>query len=308
MPTKQFEPILYRELRKVEVSQIIKITSPLLQEIVNYATNAFIRCEQTTQGSVPDEPLPVFNAYHQIISMIDGIEVLLSNSCVIPCIPMLRAVFEALLTLQYILEKDARKRSFAWLVCYLHNRIDMYERFDTTKLKGKQFTSNLIDEKLDTYFLLPPTATIQERIGNLESLLKKPHYVEAEVERKRMAQKKRKANWYSFYDGPSNIYELAKYLKKAATYDFLYRQWSSYIHSDDLSHFLGNNKKAILNVIRSSEDIQLICTFTATFGIESTRILLNHYRPGEMRSFGKWYITEIRDSYQKISSLKKYKT
>jgi len=56
MPTKQFEPLLYRELRKVEAKEVIEIASPLLQEEVNYATNAFQRC-QASSTSAKDEDL-----------------------------------------------------------------------------------------------------------------------------------------------------------------------------------------------------------------------------------------------------------
>lgn len=55
MPTKQFEPLLYRELRKVEAKKVIEIASPLLQEEINYATNAFQQCQASSTGAKGEE-------------------------------------------------------------------------------------------------------------------------------------------------------------------------------------------------------------------------------------------------------------
>ena len=40
------------------------------------------------------------------MEMTDGIEVLISQACVVPAIPLLRSSFEALISMEYILEKE----------------------------------------------------------------------------------------------------------------------------------------------------------------------------------------------------------
>jgi hypothetical protein len=61
MPTEPLETLLYRDLSKVAAKEIIEIASPLLQELVNYSTNAFRRCESSTTGN-ENEDVAVLNA------------------------------------------------------------------------------------------------------------------------------------------------------------------------------------------------------------------------------------------------------
>ncbi len=119
MPYDEFKPLLNREIRKAEAREIINIASPLLQEEINYATNAFQRCQESAKNVVPDEHVPVLASYHHVIGMIDGIEVLISQSCIVPAVPLLRSAFEALLAIDYILEKDYHLRFFpGWYVMF----------------------------------------------------------------------------------------------------------------------------------------------------------------------------------------------
>ena len=100
-----------------------------MQEAINYATNAFQRCQESSKGA-PDEDLPVLVSYLHIIEITDGIENLITNSCSGPIIPLLRSEFEAMITIDYILEADYSHRAFAWLVGYVYQRLSQYELFD----------------------------------------------------------------------------------------------------------------------------------------------------------------------------------
>ena len=80
-----------------------------------------------------------------IIETADGLEVLFSNSCSNSAIPLLRSLFEAVNSLEYILEKDFEKRSLSWLVCYLINRRKELEKFDISTQKGKDLEKAFSD-------------------------------------------------------------------------------------------------------------------------------------------------------------------
>jgi len=304
MPTKPFEPLLYRELRKVDAKEIIDIASPLLQEEINYATNAFQRCQESAVGAAADEPLPVFASYHHVIGMTDGIEVLISQSCAVPAIPLLRSSFEALLTIEYILKEDCRRRAFAWLVCYFHDRLNRYEMLDASYQKGKDFLTALKTEGLGRYFNFPPELNISHAIQNLKSLLNKPNYQVAENEYQKIKNtRKRGFNWYSLFGGPSNLRDLAGYLNRLASYDMLYRYWSSVVHAGDLSNFLAKTEKdsPALNVLRHPQELKQVTSFTSTLIIDATRLMIGKFRSGETSSFVRWYVSEIRESYLDLS-------
>ena len=67
--------------------------------------------------------LPLLMSYLHILEMADGIDVLLSQSCVTPAIPLLRSMFESNLGITYMLEKDTDARSYDWLVAHYRARL-----------------------------------------------------------------------------------------------------------------------------------------------------------------------------------------
>lgn len=104
MPTKPLDTVLDRDIPKVQAKPLIDVASPALQEVINYATNAYERCRLSKKG-LRDEAFPVIALYLHTIQMADSIEVLISNCCGSPVIPLLRSLFEAKLSIEYILEK-----------------------------------------------------------------------------------------------------------------------------------------------------------------------------------------------------------
>ena len=83
MPTKPHEPIIYRELSKIESEPIRTIAQPLLKELVNYASNVIIRCANSSKHEI-NEDVSMLCLFRHIIEMTDGIEVLIGESCVNP--------------------------------------------------------------------------------------------------------------------------------------------------------------------------------------------------------------------------------
>jgi hypothetical protein len=299
MPTKVLESILYRELSKVEAKEFIDIASPLLQELVNYATNVLARC--VSSSSKLDEDVAILALYRHIIEITDGIEVLIAQSGAIPAIPLLRSSFEASLSIEYILEKDAvyTRRSLAWLIGYVHKRLDMYERFDPSTSKGREFKRLFDQDKTVSDIKMPPSSEAQKAIANLQSMLSKPHLQDVEKEYSRY---KRAPNWYHLFGGPLNLRALAEYLNRGAQYEFLYRQWSTTAHAQNLLPFLARTEKgeSAIGRLRNPKEMKTVVSFASTFILDATRLILGKLRPGE--DFSKWYIEEVRGRYLYVTA------
>jgi hypothetical protein len=175
MPTKPLEKLLYRELSTVAAKELIDIASPLLQELVNFSTNAFARCASSSKGKT-DEDLATLILYLHVIEMTDAIEVLIPQCCPTPAQTLLRSSFEATLHIEYILEKESEyvKRSLAWLVGYVHDRIGAYQLFSPSAPPDKSIRKALKEYKSEAMQALEvrdPTQAIE----NLETLLAQPH-------------------------------------------------------------------------------------------------------------------------------------
>jgi Family of unknown function (DUF5677) len=140
--------LLDKDMRKVEIYNEIQIISPVLQNIVNYGTNVFGRCLQSTKHDgvvdMPDEAhLSVLLLYLHVIEMIDAIEVMVSQSVVIPVNLQLRSAFEAFLQLKWIFKEDTKQRAYAYLVNDVRNRIKFYQSLSPSSQSGKQLESEI---------------------------------------------------------------------------------------------------------------------------------------------------------------------
>lgn len=284
MPTKPLESILYRNLSKVEAKDVVEIASPLLQEVINYSTNALVRCATSSSGRV-DEDLAVLALYRHIIEMTDAIEVLISQSCAIPAIPLLRSSFEALLSIEYILEENEHyaRRSLSWLVGYVHERLDMYNRLDSSTTKGDKFRALLTQDEALSNVPLPASTEAQQAKANLLSLLAKPHLQPIETEFNRH---KGRPKWYQLFDGPRTLHALAKHLNQGARYEMLYRYWSRIAHAQDALEFIATGR------LRDPSQLAGTARFASAFLLRATRLLLRRLRPGE--DVAPWYKREVR--------------
>ena len=298
MATGALQSVLYREFSKVTAEQIVPNASPLLQEIVNYSTHALVRCATSASGN-KDEDTAILALYRHVIEMIDGVEVLISQACSVPAVPLLRSAFEASLSIQYILEteQDYGRRCLAWLVGYIHKRLDMLERLDPTTSKGQNARRLIQDDEITSRLLLPSSQDLQQSAADLHALLSEPHLQSIEAEYQRC----QKASWYQLFNGPSSLYKLAEHLGKGGLYEILYRSWSTTVHAQDLLPFIAQTPKgeATMGALRDPNLVRETARFAAPILLEATRRVLKKLRPGE-DSFDAWFRKDVLALYLSV--------
>ncbi len=116
MTTKPNNKLFNRDLAIVESKDFINHSSKLLRELVSNSTMVLSRCHECSTSS--DEDSTIFILYLHIMKMTDGIEVLVSELCLDSAKLLLKSSFEALLSLEFILKSNTKKRALAWLFCY----------------------------------------------------------------------------------------------------------------------------------------------------------------------------------------------
>jgi hypothetical protein len=306
MPTEPLQSILDRPLSKVAASDVIEVASPLLQELVNYGTNALARCASTVSGGV-DENIAVLTLYRHVIEMTDGIEVLVSQCCPDPTVLLLRSSFEALLSIEYILETEEEyvRRSLAWLVGHIHNELDLCDRLDDSTTKGRQFRRSVESDKTI------PSIAISHICGkpvkglrdSLRSFLKKPH---VEVIEDEFAGYDRPPPWYHVFGGPANLCDLAKFVERGGQYEFLYRLWSETVHAQSASPLLQQDESGqqVIQRLRDPTTLASVASFGASFMLSATRLVLGRFRPGE--DLSRWYKREVRGRYRRLDSKRRW--
>jgi hypothetical protein len=303
MATQPFEKLLNRDFAKVAAKDVIEIASPLLKELLNHATQAFQRCqvsldrlEDSGEADVGQHLAP-FMLYQHLIEMTDGVEVLISNSCSGPTLPLLRSTLEALLSLEYMLKEDYKIRSLSWFCLYVHERIEAYELLDPATSRGQKFKTTL-EREGDT---IVPNPGLSQNADKLRRMLGNEL---SSIETEYQNQKKRKPNWYSLFKGPANVRELAVHLNKLRYYDTLYSRWSSTMHATDASRFLTRTSggKAGFHPLRYPASLKDYAWLSATFMVLATGLMVQKFRPGE--DLSRWYKEEVQEKLDYLRQVK----
>ncbi|MFZ5864682.1 MAG: DUF5677 domain-containing protein [Thermodesulfobacteriota bacterium] len=266
--------LLNREFALQNAQDIIALASPLLTEVVNYATNAYVRC-QTSARDPSFGDLPPLMIYLHMIEMTDGIEQLVAGSCSGPIHPLLRTSLEGFISLEYLFKEHYEQRCRQWLVCHISEEINYYERFDTRTSRGHQFRQTLNDQGIKDDLQVD---ALEQLIGYRGQLDEPELKGIAEVYR-RSKQK----TWYSLFNGPRNLRELAASVSKLAEYDLLYTQWSKTTHGRSASRYLKELKSGTLAVLnlRDAEWLKDDAVMAASFLAGATRLMIHKFRRGE---------------------------
>lgn len=306
MPTEPLLGLLNREAAKEDAEAMIQVATPLLRELVNYGTQMFNRCQAASTGN-ENEDLAVLMLYLHIIEMADAISVLVSESCATAAKPLVRSMFETLLYMEYILEKEYVRRSLSWLVEYVHNRLSSYEVVEPSTGAGQEFQAILADDKVASGIIIPAQiqARVPRAIDNLENFLARPDIQPIETEYQLCKKRKRRRpNWYSLFGGPGNLRELALYLKRGGEYQIQYRDWSSISHPQDLSRFISRTEEGIpaFKALRNPEELASIGSTTASLMLNATRLLAAKFLPNE--DIAEWYKREVRQRYFSLLGVK----
>ena len=301
MPTKPLEPILYRELSKVEAKETIDKHSALLTELVNYGTTVLARCADSVSGEENEDVAP-FAIYSHMVEMTDGIEVLISQCCPLPAIPLIRSSFEGLLSLEYIFERDRVRRSLSWLASYLRARTSMGNLLDPTTTRGQQFKKTVENDDLARLLTLPDPKLAASEVSNFQEIICREQFDQVNKEFDALkSRRRRNPPWYGLFGGPSSLQQLSEAMGRGAQYEVLYRQWSSVAHGQDFRAFRKDPRgETTFNRLRDPGRLGDTTTFASNFMLAATRTMLKGFRPGEDISI--WYKAEVRNLNREISS------
>jgi len=300
MPTKPLESILWREFSKKEMKEVISIASPLLIEVVNYGTNLLARCHDSSKAE-PDVDIALISLYHHMLEMTDGIQVLISQGCCFPAIPLVRSSFEALVSIKYILqtEEDYKKRSLSWNWGYLNNRIELFGRLLSSEEKGRKFQVALKKErgkeKKDNI-----EKEAQAEIDQINYFLRRDLYKEVIEE----ATKTKKKKWHNLFIGPSSLEDMAEKVDKLSEYLTLYCLWSEISHAKDFRSLTKTSGGiTALERIRKTDqsDLAGVSSFAIKFMKEASELVLGKFKQGELIT--EWYAKEIQQGFERLKDL-----
>lgn len=292
MPTEPSKQLFDPELSKAAAKDRIAAAVALIAEIRNYGHALFARCGYRPEGG--DENVAILFLYYHLLEMLDAVGILIAESAPIPAELQVRAIFEALISLSYILKADTPKRGHAYLVCAFAERIRFYETLDPSTPAGQRYRQALASDPNCAW--VRPETPRPEAIDNLKSGLARPGYAEAYAEYQRLSAR-RPAQWYQLFGGPNTLRKLAREVGREGAYEGLYGEWSILGHAKDalLRHLVeSQNGSPAVRPIRNPNTIPQTVSHAVSFALEATRLMIEKYRPDERTRYGEWYVRDVR--------------
>ena len=302
MATKAPETLYSPDSIKAQLKPVLDVANPLLKELLQYGLSIFARCANLGGG---DENLPVLFVYRHLLEMLDSVAIQIAECAPTPAALQLRAMFEALLTIEYMVQDKSktRERAMAYLYKVELKRRRFYLSQDPGTPEGASLQKFIAGDPYSKEWKGQNPAKIAERIAEIDKMLQIPELQAVAAEYRTMRKKTRDPQWYSLFGGPANIAELAEILKRGASYRILYGEWSERTHSADaidriLTHDASGRVYA--RSLRDVSELNAAIDFAVTFSLEASRLVARHYFPAEETDFAKWYAKEISPAWKKI--------
>lgn len=257
--------------------------------LVDRACALLRRCEDSSSDDSSNiAPLIL---YRSIIELFDGISVLAIHSCTVPLLPVLRSLFEATVSLEYIM-KDGRlfkQRSLSWLHGSIKKRIQLWEQHDLETPIGKEFdreTSKATGVSFDPHKTSAFDRACKERAQAAREVVNS-QFGDIEREFKKTKKRaKRKPEWYSLFGGPTGFRDLVGLVDRAPQYHLIYRPLSHHIHSQETGLYVGGDNKSGFGLRRLREpgNLSVSWPLAVNFFWSGTQVIQKNYLPADRES------------------------
>jgi hypothetical protein len=282
---------------------VLDNVSKLIDEAIDFGTN--LQKWQLEKNSNSDENIVPILFFRNILSVADGISVLIKNSSIDNAKSLVRVLMESVFSLEYLLQENTKNRALSYFVWNAHRDLKFLEQLNPNTESGKQFKAKIAKDRFakDTEFKEHPEFVAGKR--NAEELLKLPDYIPVEEEYQRTCAKKKNPNWFTLYDGPADFEQLSSKIKLDGFYQLHYRSYSRNIHSTNVHKdvfFPNENGTQYIIQIRYSKDCLAVSVDTINFLIVAFMTVIGKLLPEKNDDYLNWYL-DFRDNYRKLQEV-----
>jgi len=260
----------------LSLGEIVQFQEEIFEEIIEeYNRNS---------EEVPIDALEILLLFRKITEHIDAIFVLMDHSLEKTAESICRNLLESLMFLKYIAKEKqlSKERAAAYHYKHLLNQKDLAKVLFNKKNEDvvKEWMPNLDKKYLDYLKTAINTAMKREQFTNIN--------VEWQIQQKK--QKKNHIEWYSLYQGPRNLRELAESCDLQGEYLLLYRIFSYQVHSQNAFNQIERiGTLAGIKNIRIQENTGLIITFTRILALYSSLIISDFFELKNEEHIRNWF-------------------
>ncbi len=272
---------------------VVGAAAGVLDECVNYGTHLVVKCDQGATQRGHMEAVVLLGLH--VVEVVDAVAILTRHSCVSPTKNLLRSQMEAMFGIEYIAQGDSERKAIQYIVAHAHFRIDWYKKLDPTVETGKHLKARIRkDSSLHDLDIVGLDTTAY--IANLENMLARPEYAATEAEWQRMRQVRGgQIWWYSLFDGPKRVEELATAVGDHAWYELLYRFYSGEVHATNAIESLHGTHgvEGAYQPLRYPTDLPAVARIAVSMALRTYRKLIDMLCPGERQHYAAWYRNEV---------------
>lgn len=300
MVENEYKRLIDRDKQIVYVQTRYAGILGVLRDMVNYGSNLIPRCFVSSNRRLEDAII-LGVLLRQAVAMFDAIEILVSNAAVYPCYLQTRAIFEASLYIQWILQTDTEKRAKYYYVSNLRKERVWANRTQRGSPDYLAFQKDM--EKLG--IIVPDTANRlgaegQKYLQEINRILEKPSLAAIDKEFDSYREKRRlryDPPWYAPLEIQS-VRQLAKNLQRLHEYELIYVESSEVMHSTSLEHHINFSQGPMkLIPIRYHEGIDMVLWFSMVPMLKIYLDVLAYYRPDERPNFSRKYFEDWRQEF-----------
>jgi len=306
MPESEFKPILDRDKHEGDARQHFSKQIDLLVDLANYGSNLIPRAYDSSSKKLEDIVV-IGVLLKQVVSMIDAVEILVSEGAVGPANLQARAAFESSLYIDWILMSESERKAKYYYVSDLRNQRLWALRLKTGTPEKQVFSKALsyLGKHLETARLEDLEKEAEEVLAKIDSLLTRNAWNEISLAFDKKKNKKTGAEtyWYKML-GVSSIRQLAEHVGRLAEYDLFYSRSSEVMHAASYRDHIQFHKGIVFfEPIRQLKDMHNLLRFINSVAISSYMSVLKHYRPGELTHFTRKYMRDWRTAFLNIPTV-----
>lgn len=305
VPESEFKPLLDRDRTLADIKEHLHPWLRLTRDITNYGTNLIPRCMTSSTKTLADAVI-LATLLRQVVSMLDGIEILLSNGAVYAANLQMRALFEASVYIDWILASDTDKKAAYY---YVHNlrRMRLWaNRSQPGSPESRDFGSVVSEFKIKVADETRDFA--RTNIKEIDRALSQPKYagINKDFDENRKGKRYDPA-WYAplLPKGHRNLGTISKTVGSESLYRLLYSGASEAMHASNYGHHIeyASGKLTFLP-IRHLKGFDIILSFSLSTAIHTYRKVLGKYRADELTSsFPRKYLENWRNEFRNMPKI-----
>jgi hypothetical protein len=296
----EYEAILDRAKHTQDYKDHFADAEILLKDIVNYGSNLIPRCLATSDRRLKD--VIIIGAFlRQVVAMVDGAEIQISNSAVHTSQLQARACFEASICINWLIKSDTDKKAKYFYVSNLRREKLWAQRYLGESPRQAQF-DEIVSELGENFINKSEEIELKARkiIKDIDELLTKESYKAINDHFQKYINTNNlpfEPTWHKVY-GIKSVRQIAIDVERLPEYEFLYSITSEVMHSASYRHhFKFENDQLIFEPIRCLKDIKTIINFIIPCAVRTYMDVLTFYRPTEVPAFRTKYSEDWRDKF-----------